>query len=344
MAEMSDIYYVEMLRTDQANEALTALQEKYNSLLLRYAAHMFASERIYKLWLKDPRLTPDEVVASAWVKLYERSQEIAIENVPGYLRRVVERDVKDMARNRVSELRFEANIPDDEELDTRLQRQAEQLDARQALEDMRLMDVLYPCQRLTFILRYGFELKPQSIELLTGKSTNVISACISQARARMVKQKRSREYQTSQHKSHPRRDCADILINDALSPRVYEIDQEYLHARDLTVSMAAFILPITQPFEIKKMHFLVKARHGRGGWEHQILYDVLVEGQDIHITNRQPCLLLPWPDSYSLGRWESERGQFLQAPTGRTWEFDLCDHETSKLVPCILAYSGVDID
>lgn len=135
---MSDDYWLDKMADGQTEEGLEGLKRQYHESLLRYAKRQFKVFKIPDNYVK----APEDVVDEAWYGFYIAAQKERIKVPPAYLRKLVKTSAMNIGRKRRSEYLFEEDLPDDEEIDARTMRQADQLDARLAVENLRLTEIL----------------------------------------------------------------------------------------------------------------------------------------------------------------------------------------------------------
>lgn len=332
---MSDDYWLDMMARGQPEEGLAGLKGQYHEALLRYAKRQFKAFKIPDNYVK----APEDVVDEAWYTFYVAAQRERINVPPAYLRKLVKWSADNIRRKRRSEYLFEGDLPDDEEIDARTMRQADQLDARLAIENLRLTEILSPCQRVAFILRHGFDLKPQTIQELMGKSTNTISSSISQGKAAIRRYMKSEHYQPAPEKVTVSLYRAEAMTYASLSVPIAlaRMDGWHLSGGDIMLYQAHLLVPIGSPFTVDKLYFLayVFDTSKRTRRDFHYLYDFSVNNKEYYVHARHVCHLSLRTNISD--QWDNTRvsPSGLEGPM-RSWRFQWFDHETERTRPMTL--------
>ena len=269
---MDDKYYLDMIEAGLVEEGLAGLVGLYQNDLVRFARSEFAYRRISAKAADEA----EDVVQNVWLNFRQYAIKEArreIGDIKNFLIGSVRNEIFHLAKNRRHEDLFENDIPDDTDIDVRLIRQAEKLDAQKMLGDIDLIRLLSPCQRVAYMLRWGFALPPRFIERIMGVRTNVISSSISQASARIAKHISTLDYQLQVHEMRHEGELyqAEILINNKVP-----IELSRIHTN---IERAYFILPVAPPFKLGDLYYLIC--HKKRGFANHTLYKLYVDEREL---------------------------------------------------------------
>lgn len=296
-------YHADQIRAGEIEAGYEGLKKVCYRPVLAQISRMLANYNLHDDAVGTAEHITEEVFED--VVMYIMSHEVE-KSIRALIYYIARGKVWNIAQKRQSEYRFEHDIPEPLTIDPKSLRFLEELDVQDMLDDLRIMEVLSPCQRVALILRHWYDLPPRTITLLMGRKESVISSSITQAKNRLRDYTESYQYQLKPRKTETGY-RAEIFTSEEIPYYLRSQLEGVADTRSWRLHRSYFFMPVALPFKPGPLYYFIHT-----GYMFNLLVKVEIEKDKFYVTDMNNASLETFKSGEDRDTWLTRLDEYKE--------------------------------